>query len=154
MCNFKSAIVMKNGDIIHHHLTQSHEDLIDLMNIKDNGNDGFVRVEYTSKSDELHKIGTYELKVDEETTPEWFENFRKKTEKFLKSYVESHIITDTRKLLIGETYILAGSANIINVKDCRIESLWENSSVGELRENSSVGELRENSKVIKDCRSK
>jgi hypothetical protein len=31
MCQFKSAIVLKNGDVIHSEYTDLHENLIDMM---------------------------------------------------------------------------------------------------------------------------
>lgn len=65
---------MRNGDVMHDiHLT-SHEDIIDLYNLKDDSmRDNFVRVEYTPESDsDLPNIEKYRLKVDEDSTPNWF----------------------------------------------------------------------------------
>lgn len=38
MCKFYSAIVMRNGDILHNANLTSHEDLIQLFNINDSQN--------------------------------------------------------------------------------------------------------------------
>ena len=35
MCKFYSAIVMKNGDLLHNQSLMSHEDIIDMFEIND-----------------------------------------------------------------------------------------------------------------------
>jgi len=50
VCRFKSGIVVPTGDLLYNWFTDSHEDLIDMYNLKGTN---FVWVEYTSDTIEL-----------------------------------------------------------------------------------------------------
>lgn len=161
MCKFYSAIVLKSGELLHNPATQSHEVLIVLHNLRDNGND-FIRVEYTPKCDNYADLSSYELTVDEKYTPGWWtEELAEKIRCKLQVIVKRIIITDERKILVGGCYLLAGDARVFDVynsyiiqmrDNSSVGKMLENSSVGEMLENSSVGRMRDNSKIIKDNR--
>ena len=117
MCKFYSAIVMKNGDLLHNENLMSHEDIIDFFGINDTqvNCDKFVRVEFTPAGDsDLPNIEKYQLMVDEESTPKWFEKHREYVTSQLKDFVSKRIITSDRKILTGGLYV---------VKDCVINKL-------------------------------
>src|SRR3972149_3529846 len=110
MCNFFAAILMENGDLLFNKFTISHEDLIDEFNIKDNGNDRFVRLEYRPKG-MPHEADNYELIIDENVKPEWVTDFIiENTKEKFKRVLESMIITDSRKIINGDAVILCGNA--------------------------------------------
>jgi hypothetical protein len=147
MCKFYSAIVMRNGDILHNENLMSHEDIIRLYNINDSqiNCNKFVRVEYTpDESSDFPDISKYKLNVDESFIPDWFEKHREYTIERLKSFVEKRIVTTDRKILTGGLYV---------VKDCQIGKLisaqiiYLQGQVNEMRENSQVNEMRGNSRV-------
>jgi hypothetical protein len=117
MCRFYSAIVMKNGDLLHNENLMSHEDIISLFNINDShiNCDKFVRVEYTpDEESDFFDIEKYKLNVDESSTPKWFEKHREYVTSQLKDFVSKRIITSDHKILTGGLYV---------VKDCIINSL-------------------------------
>ena len=156
MCKFYSAIVMKNGDILHDvHLT-SHEDIIDLYKLKDDSmRDNFVRVEYTPEnSSDLPDITKYQLNVDESSTPDWFEKHREYVESRLRDIVSKRIITADQKLLTGGLYVVKDCqidkikcAVVVYMQNSRVNVMRENSQVNEMRGNSQVNEMRGNSQV-------
>ena len=159
MCKFYSAIVMKNGDLLHNENLMSHEDIIRLFDINDSqvNCDKFVRVEYTPDSEsDYPDIEKYKLNVDESSTPDWFEKHREYVTSRLKDFVSRRIITSDKKILTGGLYI---------VKDCVIDKLilaqviylqgqvnvmWGNSQVNEMRDNSRVNENNSKNKLPKD----
>jgi hypothetical protein len=156
MCKFYSAIVMRNGDLIHNPFTTSHEDLIEENNIKDKGFDFFVKVEFSPEDGNLSNLENYKLNVDENSIPEWFEEFRVKIEFKLHSIVKNIIITTNHNMIVGRAIILTGDAIINCLKHCivyemrensQVNEMWENSQVKMMRENSQVNEMRENSQV-------
>ena len=157
MCKFYSAIVMKNGDLKYSPFTTSHEDIVDLFNLKDNGKEAFVRVEFSPKNeDDLHLIDKYELELDGTECPEWYnQDLKDKTFGKLKSIVKRFILVkDKRKLLLGGIYILYDceieimkNAIVYNMKSSQVNSMRENSQVNYMRENSQVNYMRENSQV-------
>jgi len=117
MCKFYSAIVMKNGDLLHNENLMSHEDLIDLFEIKDSQTncEKFVRVEFcVGDEKDFADIEKYKLKVDEDVIPKWFEKHREYITSRLKDIVSKRIITTDRKILTGGLYV---------VKNCVIGKL-------------------------------
>ena len=124
MCRFYSAILMKNGDLLHNQCLMSHEDIIDLFNINDtNPNcDNFVRVEFSPKNnndsvDEDYNdsinIERYVLIVDEENVPDWFEKHRENVTSKLKDIVSKRIILTNQKILTDGLYIV-GKGVVVN----------------------------------------
>ena len=109
MCKFYSAIVMRNGDILHNENLTSHEDLIRLFNINDSqvNCDKFVRVEYSPDDiDDSGAIEKYKLNVDEDSTPEWFAEHKEYVTSRLKDIVSKRIITSDQKILTGGLYVV------------------------------------------------
>ncbi len=157
MCKFYSAIVMRNGDLLHNENLTSHEDIIDLFNINDNqfNCDKFVRVEYSpDENKDLPDITKYVLRVDESTTPDWFEKHREFITEKLKDIVQRRIITGNHKLLTGGLYVVKDaeirrikSAVVVYLQNSHVNEMRENSQVNEMWENSQVNEMRENSHV-------
>jgi len=114
MCRFKSGIVMRNGDLLTSPYTDKHEDLITLHNIKDNGNDGFVRVEYVPLGKD-YELDNYELRVDESIVPKWFEDIREDIIRKFHQLIKNMIITTDRDLILGGQWIIKdGVIDLIN----------------------------------------
>jgi len=157
MCKFYSAIVLRNGDLLHNENLTSHEDIIDLFGINDTQSncDKFVRVEFTPEEEnDYPDIEKYKLNIDEKTTPDWFEQHREYVTQRLKDFVSKRIITSDRKLLTGGLYVVKDchigkitSAMVIYLQNSSVETMRENSSVKTMRENSSVETMWENSSV-------
>ena len=109
MCKFYSAIVTKNGDLLHNQSLMSHEDIIDLFNLNDNNPncDNFVRVEFsTDNYEDSVDIEKYELIVDEKSIPDWFEQYREYITSRLKDFVSKRIILTNQKILTDGLYVV------------------------------------------------
>ena len=110
MCKFYSAIVMRNGDLLHNENLTSHEDLIRLFNINDTqaNCDKFVRVEFCPDDyKDYPLIEKYKLNIDEESCPEWFEKHREYVTERLKEIVSKRIVTSHQKIITGGLYVIA-----------------------------------------------
>jgi hypothetical protein len=134
MCKFYSAIVMRNGDILHNENLKSHEDIISLFNINDSqiNCDKFVRVEFTPDNDvDFVNIEKYKLNVDESITPKWFENQREYVTQRLKDFVSKKIIRENQKILTGGLYVICKNVivdKIINAEiTCNYGTVTDNS---------------------------
>ena len=118
MCKFYSAIVMRNGDILHNENLMSHEDLIRLFNINDSqvNCDKLVRVEFAPDNDcDYPDIEKYKLNIDESLTPDWLnDDLKDRVYSYLKGFVSKRIITSDQKILTGGLYV---------VKDCLIDKI-------------------------------
>jgi len=152
MCKFYSAIVMRNGDILHNENLTSHEDLISLFEINDTqmNCDKFVRVEYSPDDNtDYADIEKYRLNVDEKSTPDWFESQREYVISRLRDIVLKRIITTDRKILIGGLYV---------VGNCVIDKVIEANvyyNDGTVKDNSGTvtdneGTVTDNEGTVKD----
>ena len=167
MCKFYSAIVLKNGDLLHNENLMSHEDIIRLFNVNDTQTncDKFVRVEFTPEdTSDYPNIEKYKLNIDEDSTPKWFEKHREYVTERLKDIVLKRIITSDQKILTGGLYVvtnckidklicaqviyLQGQVNVMR-GNSQVKVMWENSQVNEMWGNSQVNVMRENSQVKK-----
>ena len=161
MCEFLSAIVMLNGDIVcRPQFTDSHEDLISSANIRDGLTqaDGFVRVEFLppsgstqgkflspSDNSALFDTKSWTLKVDQPGVPDWFNKERARSS--LAARVRRMFVQDERKILLGGCYILGDGADIEIVKNARIFRMVGNSKVGTMCGTSKVEFMCDSSKV-------
>ena len=153
MCEFLSAIVKRDGEVLYRPEVDSHEMLVESFELSDGGLGQFVRVEFVpAQPRKLDEPDAYVLKVDGEECPAWFEDYRLKTTNYQRDKIRGMIISGERKILIGGCHILSG-AKIERVCGARIISM-KDSSIREMRENSSVGEMWENGKIINDNRVK
>src|SRR3989304_3694793 len=138
MCNFFAAILMENGDLKYNKFTISHEDLIDEFNIKDNGNDGFVRLEYRPNG-MPHEVDNYELIIDENVKPEWVtDSMIENTIDKLKRVIQSMIITDSRKIINGDAVILCGDADIRKIKNSIVWYAYGNCKIDDASGNCQI----------------
>ena len=149
MCKFYSAIVMYNGDIFHNPFTTNHEDLIEEFNIRDNGQDKFIRVEYSPENRNLSDLNSYKLKIDASYIPEWFEKYKQQTIDRLHTIVSRMIITTDKKLICGQAVILAESANITKIKSCLVYEMYDSSVVQKMYDSSVVQEMYDSSQSPK-----
>ena len=151
MCNFLSAIVFKNGDIIcRPDVTDSHEDLIDFANIRDNQvhQDGFIRVEFLPPehgTKDIFDTKNWILKVDQASTQEWF-SFESTTSK-LAARVERMFVLEDRPILLGGCWLLGKKAIVKKVQNARIFGMYGSSKVGGMYNSSTVDVMHGSSRV-------
>ena len=139
MCQFKSAIVLKNGDVIHSDYSDSHEDLIDMLELSDKGMGAFVRIEFIPEENKYSDYELYTLKVDQQDTPDWWnEDLIKRTTDHMREIIKRMIIKTNKKCLIGGSYIIDG-AKIGRCVSSNIIVMLGSSNVGVMRGSSKVG---------------
>ena len=146
-----SAIIRKNGDIHYNLLTDSHEDLVAINNLRDDKEGNFARVEfYPDSRFDLDKPEKYILHIDEEITPYWLDDEAKtKAADKLRLTISGIIISGTTAMLCGGVHILASDAKVSVVKHSRIVVMLGTSRVGEMLGTSRVGKMLGNSQVGK-----
>ena len=136
MCQFFSAIALRNGDIIHDDATDSHSDLILAFGLSDAENANcqhFVKVEFTPESpDVMDEIDKYTLRVDENETPLWWEEVKETVESKCRSAVKKMILTGEHKMILSGKYILGKNCKVNTVKNSNIVAMLESAKVGEM----------------------
>ena len=143
MCNFLSAIVLKNGDILcAPEYTDSHEDLIQHFNLQDNEMskylERFCRIEFVPPKGMvgISNLSNWVLNVDEQETPSWFD--KEKVRNSMESLVRDHIISDNRKFLLGGWWILVGNAVIEISKSSQVKMMCDSSQVNKMCDSSQA----------------
>ena len=162
MCNFKSAIVVRDESakggfrLLLSPWTESHYELCHIFKLNDTAAARlyFARVEFSPPDlSTADKLDTYKFKIDEERTPEWFDSeIKEKVTERLSDYIKSIIVTGDVSLLIGGQFIVAGKAKIEAVKACVITAMLESANVGTMWGSANVGTMWESAKVEKDER--
>ena len=116
MCQFKSAIVLMNGDVLHLDESESHEDIIRTYKLKDDGlsevlSRGWCRVECVPKFlDYYSDLSTWALNVDEDLIPSWFYEIRESVKESMQSLVRRKILSGLiNGIGYGSWIILPGS---------------------------------------------
>jgi len=155
MCEFKSGIVLRDESLkggfklLMSPWTESHSDLIAMYNLRCGARLSFARVEFKPESmATADKPATYKLRIDEERTPEWFDNEMKDAvSDKMRTYIKSIIITGDVCLLIGGQFILAGGAKVETAKNCIITAMLDSSTVNAMLGSSTVNAMLGSSTV-------
>src|SRR3990167_8597505 len=101
MCRYISGIVYKTGELMTSQYTDSHESLIKWLDLDDTRpieTRTWIRVEFCPENaEEYGDIKKYQLKVDEESTPIWFDDeMRNHVIDKMTAIVESSIIKSNK----------------------------------------------------------
>ena len=122
MCNFLSAIVLRNGDVLTHPMLDSHLHLIQHFKLPDTRehHQHFAKVELTPTGDWLD-VSAWQFRLDEHTAPGWWEDVKASAESTLRARAEKMILkTGEHSLLIDGCWIIGGDAVIRDVRAARI----------------------------------
>ena len=150
MCNWKSAIVSRTGEVYHLDYSDSHRDIRAAYNLRDDEL-MLVPVQYApAEHKDQGDITKYILTVHEVAIPAWWEEAK------MRTIVARCIVTEDCRILGFGPWILTGTAKVDKACNARIVSMGDTSSVGEMRgtsrvvvmrDTSSVGEMRDTSSV-------
>lgn len=108
MCRFKSAIIFKNRVVLAPTYNDSHSDMLERLGVEDNTLNAtkmFVRAELIPPhNNKAEKVSEWRFHVDQDITPDWFDEDRGKYEEEMREAVQiwadEHVFTAA-----GETWI-------------------------------------------------
>jgi hypothetical protein len=144
MCNFKSAIVLqdlkeKGGyRLLMSPWTESHSELEQIFKLHEGASLKLAKVEYSPEElRTAHKLDTYKFRIDENRTPEWFdEEMQASVILRMNTYIKSIIIEGDAGLLVGGEFIVSPGASIqcrfatvVAALDNSTVKAWDNSTV-------------------------
>ena len=177
MCNFKSAIVVKDKSVkggfrlLMSPWTESHSELEIIFKLKDGPRLNHAKVEFSPPSmNTAHKLKTYVLKLDEERRPDWFTDEIKEhvTDK-LRAYIKTIIVDGDVALLIGGQFIIAPGARVESAHSMvinaicggTVSAIWggtvseiRGGTVSEIKKiwNPLIGKIGPEAKILNDER--
>ena len=125
MCNFLSAVVLKNGDILMHPMIDSHSELVEYFKLPDTSQHirHFVKVELTPTTDESWlDPSLWTFRLDEERKPSWWDDEASaKAEADLRRRASAMIINDDKTpLIVDGCWIVGTKGKIREVRSGRI----------------------------------
>lgn len=95
MCNFKSAIILKNRVVLAPDNNESHSSLLEILgieNTRENAMRKFVRAELTPKDgNKAFPVDEWIFKVDQDITPDWYDKDPQRYETEFREYVEDYM---------------------------------------------------------------
>ena len=157
MCKLKSAIVLKNRIFVPDY--DSHTKMLEELGIKDdylNASKTFVRVELSPKNgDVFSDIDTWELKVDQDIIPDWFD---KKTYKpqivdAIKGWAKDniHIGIDNLEISYGEIHYIKDCTNVTIYGSATVENICGSATVGNIYDSATVENICDSATVENIC---
>ncbi len=156
MCRFRSGILLKDRAVIARKDNDSHQDMLEELNISDtyeNAARVFVRAELIPEKEEWWTDPDgWEFVIDQDIVPDWFEEDREghisRFREAVKEWWSSHVLVGKKMDTLRTGYYM--------LKDCEVEKLCgdavvllNNSQVGEVCGSAQVGEMHGNSQVGK-----
>jgi hypothetical protein len=143
MCNYKSAIVLKDESVkggfklLLSPWTESHSELCQIYKLNDKASARlyFARVEYSPKDvTKPWELDGYKLRLDEERAPDWWnEHIAEDVAEKLRAHVETLIVNDEREILIGGHYIIGPKARIGLIKEAVIRGVAAGAHISDIR---------------------
>ena len=154
MCRFRSGILLKDRAVIARKDNDSHQDMLEELNISDtyeNAARVFVRAELIPEKNEwwTDPYG-WEFVIDQDIVPDWFEeDMEGHISRFraaVKEWWSGHVLVGKKMDTLRTGYYM--------LKDCEVEKLCgdamvllNNSQVGKMYDSSQVGGMYGNSQV-------
>ena len=156
MCRFRSGILLKDRAVIAQKDNDSHQDMLEELNISDtyeNAARVFVRAELIPEKNEWWTDPDgWEFVIDQDIVPDWFEEDREghisRFRAAVKEWWSGHVLAGKKIDTLRTGYYM--------LKDCEVDKLCgdamvllKNSQVGEMRDGSQVGKMWDGSQVGK-----
>lgn len=104
MCNFFSAIVLRNGDVLSHPMIDSHSELVEYFKLPDATvhHQHFAKVELTPQSEDAWlDPSKWKFTLDEKTVPGWWDDVASTAEATMRARAERMILRDGRSPRCG-----------------------------------------------------
>lgn len=139
MCNFLSALVIQNGDVLTHWALDSHSDLVRYFKLPDVSAKirRFVKVEL--RPNDWLDPSTWEWIVDEEAPPVWWGEVSAQAEATLRARATRMILRDgEHDLIVDGCWILGGTAVLRDVRGGRIVRVQDSAQVHDVGGSAQV----------------
>src|SRR3990167_5256308 len=149
MCNFLSALALKNGDVLSHPLLDSHSDLVRYFKLPDaNAHiQHFAKVELTPV--DWLDPATWIWKVDEAVLPVWWtEELDHQAQETLRARAAKMILKDGEHDLIAEgCWIVGGTAKVRDVRSGWIRRVQDSAQVSDVWGSAQVSDVGDSAQV-------
>jgi hypothetical protein len=160
MCNFFSALILRNGDVKWHPMLDRHSDLVTYFKIPDTmaGHQYFAKAELVPPVDgDISDVSTWKFTLDEETEPGWWSEVAERTVAEMRRIASGMIIkTGEHALICDGVWIVCGDAIVRDVRagrlvhvggSARVTDVWGSAQVTDVRDSARVTNVRDSARV-------
>ena len=159
MCQLKSGIILKNRVFVPEY--DSHTEMLEELGIKDdylNASKTFVRVELSpANGDVFSDIDTWKLNVDQDITPEWYDEdtYKPQVVEAVKAWAKDHIHIDVDDLKIstGRNHYIKNCKAVNICDNATVKYIYGNATVEYIYGNATVENICDNATVENICNS-
>ena|SRR3990167_8949659 len=131
MCNFLSVLILKNGDVRHHPMLDSHSDLVAYFNLPDENPHlpHFAKAELTPGDWMDPKTWTW--RIDEAVRPIWLDDVEPKAEAATRRIASKVILREDAmpRLIVDGCWILGGTSVLRDVRGGRIIRVQDSAQI-------------------------
>ena len=130
--------------------SDGHEDIIEFYGLPDDPKK-IVRYEYAPREGRYDDLASYELRVDQDIVPDWWETRTGQIEAEMHARVKRCIVADKRKLLGGGPWILSDGADIDRVVNARIIAMYDSARIEHMCGSASIGHMSDSASIGHMC---
>ena len=148
MCQFISAVVLKNGDVLSHPYLDSHSDLVKYFKLPDATahHQHFAKVELTPV--DWLDVSTWQWKLDADTAPGWWDDVKAQAESTLRARAEKMILkTGTHELIVDGCWIVGGDAVVRDIRSGWIRRVQDKGQLINVRGSATVQNVGDSATV-------
>ena len=166
MCRFKSGIILKTRCVIAQGADESHSALLEGLEIKDTAENAmtkFVRAELLPPDGEWWtNPDTWEVHIDQDILPEWFETDREKYindfRSAVKDWWEKYVLVDKEIDVLSNGYYRLKRCQVkklmndvmVLLDSSTVQDMWDSSTVQMMRDSSTVQNMWDSSIIARD----
>ena len=152
MCQFLSALVLKNGDVLSHPMLDSHSDLVRYFKLPDTDVyiQHFAKVELTPV--DWTDAATWTFRVDEDVLPAWWADVAAQAEATLRDRAARMILKDgEHDLIVDGCWIVAGTAQVSDVRSGRIVRVQDSAQISHVWGSAQISDVRGSAQISDVC---
>ena len=143
MCQFLSLLVLRNGDVLHHPMLDSHADLVNYFKLPDDRahHQHFAKVELTPAADTWLTPDLWTWRIDEPARPAWLDDVEARAEAKARSIAKRMVITeamDAPRLIVDGVWILGGTGVLRDVRGGRIMRVQDSAQISNVRDSAQI----------------
>ena len=139
MCNFLSALVLRNGDVLTHPMLDGHADLVTYFKLPDTTAyvQHFAKVELRPL--DWGDVATWGWELDEETAPAWWADVAGGAEAELRARAARMILREGEHCLIVDgCWIVSGTAVVLDVRAGRIVRVGGSAQIHDVWDSAQI----------------
>lgn len=150
MCNFLSALILRNGDVLWHPMLDSHTQLHRYYDIPDDAGaiEHVAKAELVPSDETILDPEKWAWKIDEPTRPSWLDDVEDNARKKLVYEAKKMILVEGHKEIIADgCWIVGGTATVAEIVAGRVYCIRDSARVDYIHDSAKVDTIRGSAKV-------